>query len=247
MIFFSLNSTKVKMADANRGKGARGNRNPVGGGPPARGNRNPVGGGPPARGNRNPVGGGPPARGNLNPVGGGPPARGNRNPVGGGPPARGNLNPVGGGPPARRNRHPVGGGPPAPARRAWDDVFIFQPGERMYDQLLHWVTTMLQQQHAAGLLRQQQAGQDVVYNQFAVGQIGNRLQRTEPRGSPQVHCEEQLIRMIQQPQDMFIIYTENFTCQMRVGTERRCNCFFQVSEQPGFPTYNPGPGCSKQS
>jgi len=88
---------------------------------------------------------------------------------------------------------------------------------------------MLQEQQAAGrLLRQQQGGRDVVFNQFAVGQIEDQLVRTEPRGSPQEHCEEQLIRMIRQPQDIFIIYTENFTCQMRVGTERRCNYFFQV-------------------
>ena len=126
------------------------------------------------------------------------------------------------------NQNPAGGGPPA--RRAWDDVFIFQPGEQMYDHLLQWVTNMLQQQQAQGLLQRQRAGNDVVYNQFAVGQIGGQLIRTVPRGSPMVHCEQQLINMIRQPQDLFIIYTENFTCQMRVGTEKRCNCFFQVSQ-----------------
>ena len=46
------------------------------------------------------------------------------------------------------NQNSAGGGPPA--RRAWDDVFIFQPGKQMYDHLLQWVTTMLQQQPAKG-------------------------------------------------------------------------------------------------
>lgn len=118
----------------------------------------------------------------------------------------------------------------AEPHRAWDDVYFFQPGEKMYDRVLQWVTTMLQQQQAGGLLRQQQAGRDVVYNQFAVGEIGGKLIRTVPKGSPMVHCEEQLIKMIKQPQDHFIIYTENFTCQMRAGTDKRCNCFFQVSQ-----------------
>ena len=53
------------------------------------------------------------------------------------------------------NQNSAGGGPPA--RRAWDDVFIFQPGKQMYDHLLQWVTTMLQQQQAKGLLERQRA------------------------------------------------------------------------------------------
>ena len=122
-------------------------------------------------------------------------------------------------------------------RRAWDDFYFFQPGERMYDRLLVWVRTMLQAELANGRLQNQQVRGDVIFNQFVVGQIGAQQFRTVPKGSPQIHCEEQLIKMIRQQQDEFIIYTENFTCQMREGTEKRCNCFFQVC--PNYMTFCP--------
>ena len=121
---------------------------------------------------------------------------------------------------------------PANTRRAWDDFYFFQPGERMYDDLLGWVRTMLQAELDNGRLQTQQAGGDVIFNQFAVGEIGSQQIRTVPkqgrRGTGQKHCEEQLIEMIQEQQDVFKIYTENFTCQMREDTERRCDCFSQV-------------------
>lgn len=125
-------------------------------------------------------------------------------------------------------------------RRAWDDFYFFQPispGERMYDRLLVWVRTMLQDELTNDRLQKQQVRGDEIFNQFAVGQIGAQQVRTVPERSPQIHCEEQLIKMIRQQQDEFIIYTENFTCQMREGTEKRCNCFFQVC--PNYMAFRP--------
>lgn len=123
-------------------------------------------------------------------------------------------------------------------RRAWDDFYYFQPGpgqtpgETMYRDLRRWVETMLQAELNNGGLQTRRAGGDVIVNQFAVGKIGSQDIRTVPRpgrrGTGQRHCEEQLIEMIREQQDQFQIYTENFTCQMREDTERRCNCFSQV-------------------
>ena len=43
-------------------------------------------------------------------------------------------------------------------RRAWDDFYFFQPGERMYDRLLVWVRTMLQAELANGRLQISKSG-----------------------------------------------------------------------------------------
>ena len=79
-------------------------------------------------------------------------------------------------------------------RRAWDDFYFFQPGERMYDRLLVWVRTILQAELANGRLQNQQVRGDVIFNQFAVGQIGAQQFRTVPKGHLKYTARNNLLK-----------------------------------------------------